>query len=195
MIQPNFLELESKVRRALEMIDRNPGLRSSVSYGERLRSGLALFRQKNVETDLLYTSWRTLRGQQMKAFRDLRIELDRTRELCDEHAVDGFPTRRIVYTDEQELLEMAGDATAAIRGDIDTWPWIRATIDTIDSRIARAAELKRQEKTLYAEYTVRVKERVTAYDLLLAAFRQYLGDARTDASSLADLDSIQLLVR
>src|SRR5699024_7870740 len=104
MIQPNFLDLDWRVRRALDLVQEHPDKASSHAYGKSLDDALKRFRATNSSTDTTYTTWRVVRGKQMTAFRDLRLASDRARALADEHAIDGYPSQRIVYTDEEELI-------------------------------------------------------------------------------------------
>lgn len=180
MIQPNFIELDWRVSRALELADARPDARSSSTYRPLLQASLENFRTMTEETDLTYTRWRTLRGEQMKAFRDLRLESDRTYALCDEHGLDGYPSKRIIYTDEEELMAFVEEAVAYLQANTERWKWIAGAITRLESGRKAAAELKREELAAYRRYTERAKDRIGAYDQLFGLFRDYLRDARGD---------------
>ena len=180
MIQPNFIELDWRVCRALELAEARPDARSSVTYAPLLKASLENFRKMTEETDLTYTRWRSLRGEQMKAFRDLRIESDRTYALCDEHGLDGYPSKRIIYTDEQELMDFTQGAIAYLQANTERWKWVSGAITRLETGRKAAAELKREELAAYRTYTERAKDRIGAYDHLFGLFRDYLRDARGD---------------
>lgn len=180
MIQPNFIELDWRVCRALELADARPDARSSVTYRPLLTASLENFRKMTAETDVTYTRWRTLRGEQMKAFRDLRMESDRTYALCDEHGLDGYPSKRIIYTDEEELMAFVQEAVAYLQENTDRWDWVAGAITRLESGRKAAAELKREELASYQRYTERAKDRIGSYDQLFGLFRDYLRDARGD---------------
>lgn len=180
MIQPNFSDLDSRVRRAIELVAANPDTPSSRAYGTQLQTALRQFRATNKSTDATYTAWRMKRGEQMTAFRDLRVESDRTRALCDEHAIDEYPSQRIVYTDEEELLAFIAEAVAYLKDHVDTWKWVGEQITKLESGVDEAAALKREEKAAYRRYVARAEDRVKTYDNLYATFTGYLRDARND---------------
>lgn len=183
MIQPNFLDLDWRVRRAIDLVEANPDKPSSSAYEERLKTALHQFRATNKDTDQTYTQWRMLRGRQMTAFRDLRLTSDRARALCDEHALDDYPSQRIVYTDEDELIAFVTDAIEYLKQHVDEWKWVGQKITALESGIEGAAQLKLEEKAAFRLYVARAKERVSTYDRLYSTFRSYLSDARNDMSS------------
>lgn len=183
MIQPNFLEIDWRVRRAIELTEARPEALSSRTYQPKLNASLQHFRTMTDDTDQTYNQWRVIRGEQMKAFRDLRIESDRTRALCDEHALDEYPSKRIVYTDEKELLEFVEDAVVYLKANQAEWDWIAGAISRLEGGMSQAAALKTKEKAAYRTYCQRAKERVAAYDHLFGLFRDYIRDARNDVAS------------
>lgn len=193
MIQPNFLDLDWRVRRAIELVQNHPDKASSLAYGVKLSRALDRFRATNTDTDATYTQWRMVRGKQMTAFRDLRLDSDRTRALSDEHAVDGYPTQRIVYTDEEELIAFVQNAIAFLKPHVGEWKWVQDQINTLDTGIVNAAALKREEQAAFRLYTARARERVAAYDDLYALFRSYLRDARNDLASHPKYQEITLV--
>lgn len=193
MIQPNFLDLDWRVRRAIELVQNHPDNASSVAYGVKLQHALERFRATNASTDATYTAWRQMRGKQMTAFRDLRLHSDRTRALCDEHAIDGYPSQRIVYTDEDELIAFVQDAIAFLTPHIGEWKWVQEQINTLDGGISNAANLKREEQAAYRLYCARARERVAAYEDLYALFRSYLRDARNDLGTNPRYEEIRLV--
>jgi len=193
MIQPNFLDLDWRVRRAIELVQNHPNTASSLAYGVKLQGALERFRATNTDTDATYTAWRMKRGKQMTAFRDLRLESDRTRALADEHAVDGYPTQRIVYTDEDELIAFVQSAIAFLKPRVDEWKWVQDQINKLDTGIANAATLKREEQAAFRLYTARAKERVAAYENLYALFKNYLRDAKNDHASDPQYQEIRLV--
>lgn len=192
MIQPNFLDLDWRVRRAIDLIEANPEKPSSRAFGERLQTALSQFRATNKDTDHSYTQWRMLRGRQMTAFRDLRLTSDRARALCDEHALDDYPSQRIVYTDEEELIAFVTDAIDYLKKHVDEWKWVGEKITELESGIAAAEALKIEEKAAFRLYVARAKERVNTYDRLYSTFRSYLRDARNDMASNPDYTEIRL---
>lgn len=192
MIQPNFLDLDWRVRRAIDLIEANPEKPSSRAFAERLQTALRQFRATNKDTDHTYTQWRMLRGRQMTAFRDLRLTSDRARALCDEHALDDYPSQRIVYTDEDELIAFVTDAIDYLKKHVDEWKWVGEKISDLESGIAAAEQLKIEEKAAFRLYVARAKERVNTYDRLFSTFRSYLRDARNDMASNPDYTEIRL---
>lgn len=193
MIQPNFLDLDWRVRRALELVQNHPNKASSQAYGGKLDGALKRFRSTNTSTDATYTEWRMVRGRQMTAFRDLRLQSDRARALCDEHAVDGYPSQRIVYTEEDELIAFVEGAIDFLQEHVDEWKWVSEQITKLQSGIDAAAALKREEKEAFRLYSARARERVGAYEDLYALFRSYLRDARNDFGSNPAYEEIRLV--
>lgn len=193
MIQPNFLDLDWRVRRAIDLVQNHPNKASSLAYSVKLTSALERFRATNASTDATYVAWRQMRGKQMTAFRDLRLHSDRTRALCDEHAIDGYPTQRIVYTDEEELLAFVQHAIQFLTPHINEWKWVQEQINTLDSGISNAANLKREEQAAYRLYCARARARVAAYEDLYALFRSYLRDARNDFGTHPSYEEIRLV--
>lgn len=193
MIQPNFLELDWRVRRAIELTQARPEMTSSRAYSSQLGTLLENFRTKTDETDTTYVSWRATRGEQMKAFRDLRLESDRVRVLCDEHGLDEYPSQRIVYTDEDELMAFIGQAVAYLKAHQGEWDWIPGRISALESGVSSAAALKREEQAKFRRYRERAKDRVASYDLLYGLFRDYLRDARLDVANDPIYQEIRLV--
>lgn len=193
MIQPNFLELDWRVRRAIELTQTRPDTLSSRSYAAKLQASLDNFRTMTDETDHTYTAWRMVRGEQMKAFRDLRLESDRVRALGDEHGLDDYPSQRIVYTDEAELLEFIGRAVAYLQVHVDEWDWISGAISRLEAGVSAAADLKRKEQAAYKRYTERAKDRAGSYDSLFGMLKDYIRDARSDVSSDPIYQEIRLV--
>lgn len=188
MIQPNFLDLAWRVRRSIELTQEHPAAKSSQAYGAHLQKALDIFNDTTESTDLTYNGWRAVRGEQMTAFRDLRLESDRTRALCDEHALDNYPTQRIVYTEEEELIAFIQSAIEYLQEHQEEWSWVPTQIQKLQAGIDGAAALKKKEKDEYKNYVQRAKERVSAYDQLYALFRDFLRDAKND---IADTDTYQ----
>lgn len=192
MTQPNFLELQWKATRALELMDAHPTLASSKMYRERLARALDVFGRATRSTDGTYTDWRTQRGVQMKAFRELRRTSDRLREKADEHALDGYPAEKIVYTDEDDMLGHAERVIAFLTAHQDEWDWISGAISEIKQLADQSRDNKKKEDEIFREYTVRVKERVSAFDNLLATHRNYVHDAHSDARNIEGFGKVTL---
>lgn len=193
MIQPNFLELDWRVRRAVELTAARGDSKSSRTYALPLAAKLDTFRTTNTETDATYNAWRVTRGEQMSAFRDLRLASDAIRALCDEHGLDGYPTQRIVYTDETELLGFIEKAIAYLGTVKDEWPWVAPSIADLQARVGDANARKRDEVARFKRYTERAKERIGAYDNLFGLFREYIRDAKSDVADHEIYKEIRLV--
>ncbi len=192
MTQPNFVELEYKLKSAIAMATASPDLLSSTSYLSHMKDALARFRQANLETDAKYALWRTQRGDRMKAFRELRRESDRIAELCDEHGLDGYPQRRIVYTEEEHMAALVKEAVAFLSSHEGEWGWVDEKMAALEKQLAAADQLKADTAKTYREYTVIVKERVSGYDSCLAVLKSFLSDARRDEKAYGDLTALQV---
>ena len=118
MANPNFLELEWKTRRALDIVAAHEKAESSEDYRSALQTALRRFKRMTRETDSIYRDWRATRGERMKTFRELRRESDRAKDLCDEHALDDYPDQKIAYTEEEHLED--ADAFIALPGGMGT---------------------------------------------------------------------------
>lgn len=193
MIQPNFLELDWRVRRAVELTQAHADSKSSRTYASSLSASLDTFRTTTTDTDATYAAWRVIRGEQMKAFRDLRLASDAIRARCDEHGLDGYPTQRIVYTEESELLSFIDKAIAYLRTVQGEWPWVATSIAELQGLVADGEKLKREEAVRYKRYTERAKDRIAAYDDLFALFREYIRDAKSDVADHEIYKEIRLV--
>lgn len=192
MTQPNFLELRWKASRALELMEANPALRSSAAYRDRLARALEHFDRATRSTDDTYNEWRRQRGVQMKAFRELRRTSDRLRIKADEHALDGYPSEQVVYTEEDHMLGHAERVVAFLSKHENEWDWISDAISEVKQLADQSRDNKKREDAIYKTYTVRVKERVAAYDNLLSTFRNYLSDATSDSRKIDGFGKVTL---
>lgn len=194
MANPNFLELEWKARRAIDIIAESKDKQSSKDYENALRSSVQRFDRVTRLTDDAYRNWREKRGDRMRTFRELRRESDRIKELCDEHALDDYPSQKIDYTEEEHLEQLIDLAIAYLEAHRDEWDWIPGRIANLQSLRKQGDQQQREADDLYENYTVKVKERVTAYDRLLGVLLDYLHDARQDVSDHTLWPRIQLHV-
>lgn len=194
MIQPNFSELEWRLQRAIDLVQSSPEATSSRAYGQRLQASLGSFRRVNVETDVTYNRWRDTRGDQMRAFRQLRRELDRLRELADEHALDEFPQTRITYTDEEELIAFTNEVIAFLTPHGELWKWIPVGIQTLNDGLSAAKALKTREAAEFQKYTLAGKIRVASYDDAFGLYRDFVRDARNDLGHLPAYEPLRLRV-
>lgn len=195
MTEPNFLEIEWKLRRAIGIAESAPATRSSGDYLQILRETVAHFTRITRETDETYIAWRMKRGERMRTFRDLRRMTDRARLLAEEHGLEGFPSDRVVYTDEVVMQAFVEKCAAFLDGHDDEWDWISEKVTDLRREIGVATEQKAAAAELFAVYRVRVKERVAAFDRAKAVLNDYLHDGRLDVSSHEDWEKIQLVAR
>lgn len=195
MANPNFLELEWKVRRALDIIGEQGTLKSSEAYRDSLTDSLERFKRVTKETDDIYRDWRTTRGERMRTFRELRRESDRIKDLCDEHALDDYPDQKIAYTEEEHLEALTDQALTYLEANIDEWDWISDRISNLKALRKTGDTLQAKADKIYQNYTVKVKERVSSYDRLLAVLGNYLDDASMDVSDHENWSKIQLTTR
>jgi hypothetical protein len=192
MANPNFLELEWKTRRALDIVEAHDQAESSVDYRSALQTALRRFKRMTRETDSIYRDWRSTRGERMKTFRELRRESDRAKDLCDEHAMDDYPDQKIAYTEEEHLEELIDMAVEYLEEHKDEWDWISDKISTMKSLRSQGDELQAKAEKLYEQYTVKVKERVASYDHLHSILADYINDASQDVDSHELWPQIQL---
>lgn len=194
MYQPNFLEAETKLQKAVSFCDAHPGLRSSQTYRALLQKTLHAFRFVTRETDELHTRWRLALGDQLRRFKHARLSYDEVVELCDEHGLDDVPRRKIVYTEPDHLKALLSDTIAYLETKESEWDWIPPLILRLKSHLSEAAAQRKATETLYREYTVVVKRRVAAFEDVVAVLKEYLKDSRSEASELEGYGSFQLRI-
>lgn len=194
MYQPNFLEVETRLRRAVAFCDAHPELVSSRDYRGRLQAILQHFMDVTQSTDRLYTSWRLKLGEQLLAFKRARQDWDRIVALCDEHAVDGLPRKPIVYTEFAPLIERLRETVAFLDAHPADWDWMTEMSRRLERAIGEAEELKKQAATIYGDYTVQVKRRVAAWEDAVAILKEYLGDSRLEAKRLDGYRDLEMRI-
>ncbi len=192
MTQPNFLQVATSLKRAVAFCEARPELQSSQRYGEGVREAREHFEHATRETDATYTRWRQLLGEELKEFRDMRLEYDRVMALADEHGYDDAPRRKIVYTERDHLMTLIGETIAWLKGHEGEWDWIAESIGALESHVAEARRRRKMSQVTYEAYTISVKARVAAYDHSVALVREYLRDANSEARGDEALARVQL---
>jgi hypothetical protein len=192
MSQPNFLQVTNALENAVSFCESNAGYRSSRSYAGRLVEVRNLFANATRRTDASYTKWRVVVGEELRQFREIRLEYGRIVELCDEHGYDGVPNKRIVYTEREHLLGLVAELVAWLTPKSSEWEWIPARLSTLKGLVDAADRKRKESQALYIEYTVSVKERVSAYEIAVMTLKEFRRDARADVKSLTELDATDL---
>lgn len=192
MTQPNFLQVATSLKRAVAFCEARPELVSTQRYGEAVREAREHFEHATRETDATYTRWRQLLGEELKEFRDMRLEYDRVMALADEHGYDDAPRRKIVYTERDHLMTLIGETITWLKAHEGEWDWISECIGALESHVAEARRRRKMSQVTYEAYTISVKARVAAYDHSVALVREYLRDANSEARGDQALARVQL---
>lgn len=195
MTTPNYLQVETALKRATAFASSNPELTSTSHYLGLLEEMQARFAAATAETDSVYAGWRLRRGDRMRAFRDMRLEYDRVVELADEHAYDDVPRKKIVYTEEDSLLELIDATCAWLSSKGDEWAWTADKEASLKAQKATAMNLREDCDARFQNYTVVVKYRVAAYADAVALLREYHREAARDARGSEAVDGFSLEVR
>ncbi|TVR04997.1 MAG: hypothetical protein EA398_00720 [Deltaproteobacteria bacterium] len=194
MYQPNFLEVETRLRRAVVFCSTHHELRSSADYRDRLAAVLDHFERTTRATDALHTSWRLKLGEQLLAYKRARLAWDTAVALCDEHGVEGVPRDKIVYTEGDQLVALIEKTIAFLEERRTEWPWVEEKIRVLRSGITESRAVERDADTIFANYRVEVKRRVAAWEDAVALLKEYLRDSRLEASSLAGYRGLELRI-
>jgi hypothetical protein len=192
MSQPNFLQVANALENAVAFCETNELYRSSRSYGLRLKEVRNLFANATRRTDATYTRWRLVVGEELKQFREIRLEYGNIVSLCDEHGYDGVPNKRIVYTEREHLLALVAEMVSWLTPKSSEWEWIPTRLSTLKVLVDGADRKRKESQALYVEYTTSVKERVSAYEIAVMTLKEFRRDARADVKSLSELASTDL---
>lgn len=192
MTQPNFLQVQNSLDRAVEFVESHPDLESSGLYGPALGELRAAFLDRTTRNDELYTRWRVLLGEQGCASRDVKLEYDSVLELADEHAYDDAPKRPIVYSDEEQLFPLVRETINWLAAKGDQWEWIAKKITALEELIEEAKRRRKISENARIEFTVDVKRRISVYDSAVALLREYLKDAKRDGSAYDSFAAVTL---
>lgn len=192
MTQPNFLQVQTSLDRAVAFVDAHPGLSSSERYGDALRAMRARFFAQTKATDERYTEWRGLRAAENTQYRDVKRLYDEVVELADEHGYDDVPRQRVVYTDEEHLNRLVDATIAWIDSKDGEWDWLGEKRAEFLRRRAEAESRRAAHAEVFHAYTVEVKRRVTAYDDAVALIREYLTDAAREGRQFESFAGLQL---
>ena len=190
MTQPNFLQVERSLRTALTFVGEHPGLISSKAYEAQLTSTLDRFVSATKSTDDDYNAWRRLLGQQMLSFKTIRLVFAEVRELCDEHAYDDVPMRRVFYTEAEDVLGLLAEIVDYLEGKVGEWDWIAKKRERLIELRDEATGRQKEAERRYQAYTITVKARVDGYQKAVGLVREYVKDARGDAAGIAGFGEI-----
>jgi hypothetical protein len=193
MTQPNFLQVERALTGSLAFVAANPNRISSVQYGSALSEMHARWLAATEETDLMYSDWRTVRGDRMRQFRRIRVVYDQVLELADEHAYDDAPTRKIVYTEEEDLLALVDDTLAWLDSKGTEWDWVTERAMQLRTLRAEAVELRKTSEAKFQKYSIIVKYRVAAYGDAVSLLREYLRELHADPGSAEGAPELDVL--
>ncbi|MFT6400384.1 MAG: hypothetical protein ACJAYU_005155 [Bradymonadia bacterium] len=192
MTQPNFLQVQNSLDRAVEFVKAHPDLESSRLYGEGIEEMQAVFGACTTRNDVLYTKWRVLLGLQGGAARDVKLEYDRVLELADEHAYDDAPKRPIVYSDEEQLLPLVRETIAWLAAKGEQWEWTAKKIASLEELLEDASRRRKISDDARIEFTADVKRRIGAYDASVALIREYLKDAKREGEAYESFAALKL---
>ncbi len=192
MTQPNFLQVQNSLDRAVEFVQAHPDLESSRLYGEGLQDMQAAFTDRTTRNDELYTQWRVLLGHQGGAARDVKLEYDRVLELADEHAYDDAPERPIVYSDEEQLFPLVREVIAWLNAKGDQWEWTGKKATSLGELLEEASRRRKISDDARVQFTVDVKRRIGAYDSAVALLREYLKDAKREGAAYESFAAVKL---
>lgn len=193
MTQPNFLQVTNALSASVAFARANPDRMSTAHYRELLEQMQARWAAATKETDTVYTEWRVLRGDRMRAFRKLRVAYDRVLELADEHAYDDVPTRQIVYTEEDDLLALIDDTVAWLDGKGDEWEWLAEQASLLRASRASCVELRKDSEAKFRKYSIIVKVRVAAYGDAVSLVREYLREIDSEPGTASDAPVLDVL--
>lgn len=181
MSQPNFLQVERSLRAAVAWCSSHAGAPSAQAYGSSLVAMEKAFASVRVETNASYTLWRSRYGEELRAFRRLRLAIEASRELADEHALDGCPTRSILYTERAEIHALAAETIAFLSPASAQWPWVESQCAEMRRQIAQSEADRTAAEAAYATYTNAVKRRVGIYAESVALLKEFLAESPADA--------------
>lgn len=181
MSQPNFLQVERSLSAAVAWCTTHNGAPSAKAYGASLVAMQRAFDEVRLETNATYTSWRSRYGEELRAFKRLRLAIEATRELADEHAIDGCPERSILYTERAEIHALAHETIAFLAPHASQWSWIARQSDEMTRSMAQSDADKAAAEAAYATYTVSVKRRVGIYAEAVALLNEFLEESKADA--------------
>lgn len=191
MSQPNFLQIRTSLARAIALCRETPALRSSAHYLPRLERALSSFDDATRRTDATYTAWRELVGLELKAFRTARLDWDRVVALCDEHALDGVPTRRLAYTERDLILALLDETATFLEARATSWEWVPTWAARLRGHIDAAHQARRRSEDRYLEYTEFVKSRITAFEDARSLITEYVRDAAADHRGTPALEPVR----
>jgi hypothetical protein len=194
MTQPNFLQVANSLQNAITFCGANPGYRAASSYAAQLSAMASTFEEATRQTDARYTRWRQRVGEELLRLREIRMELQRIAELADEHGYT-LPTRRILYTERDDLLRVVNETTQALTPHSSDWEWIPARLSALKQLVELHDRKLREAGLLYTEYTVAIKQRVSAYEVAVRLIEEFCRDARSDVRQASELDAVSLEVR
>lgn len=181
MSQPNFLQVERSLHAAVAWCTSHPGAPSAQAYGASLAVMERAFDEVRVATNATYTLWRSRYGEELRAFRRLRLAIESSRELADEHALDGCPTRSILYTERAEILGLANETIAFLKPAAGQWPWVETQCAEMQQQMAQSEADRAAAEAAYATYTQSVKRRVGIYAEAVALLKAFLAESPADA--------------
>lgn len=195
MTTPNYLQVETALKRAVAFASDHPELTSTPHYQPLLEEMCVRFEAATAETDKVYSEWRLRRGDRMRAFRDMRLEYDRVVELADEHAYDDVPRRKIVYTEEDSLIGLIDATCEWLLSKGDEWAWTREREAALRAHKAKAESLREDCDARFQNYSIVVKYRVAAYADSVALLREYHREAKRDAGRSSGVEGFSLEIR
>jgi hypothetical protein len=129
----------------------------------------------------------------MRHFRRIRVAYDRVLELADEHAYDDAPTRKIVYTEEDDLLALIADTVAWLESKREEWDWPGEQAALLQTLVAEAVELRKTAEAKFQKYSIIVKYRVAAYGDAVSLLREYLRELHADPGSAEGAPELDVL--
>lgn len=176
MQPPNFLQVTNGLRAALT-IASGPSAGPMVGYRDRIADVSEAFARATEATDRSYTQWRRHVGEELRQLRRVRVELERTAELCLEHGLDDVPRHPIVYTERDHLLGLAAKVSAYLGAHASEWAWVSGTAERLGQLCAESTAATRTSAVSLANYQVAVQSRVAAYGAGVALLRELVRDA------------------
>lgn len=177
MQQPNYLQVTNGLSAALSLASQPANSDAIGIFREKIAAVLAEFEHANTATDRSYLHWRWCVGNELQHFRGIRLALGDLAARCDEHGIDGFPRRQIVYTEREHVFAVADSMVEFLRDRGADWSWTLAGREQLHAMCEAARGAQKESDVSLARYRVAVGARVKAYGDSVALLRELVRDA------------------
>lgn len=175
MSNVNFNELQVCLDDCLAYCKKYPERQHVRELEARLIRADQEFKQGIATSDRKFTKWRNESGDEMLQWKHLANQLSALqRKLASVNAV-GFPSRRVMYWDE-ELLEIAVlEMLAYLRTRVDVIPFAQEQLDNLERRLDSCKSEDDDSERALKSYTRHVAMRADGMRMAtdnIAAFRR-----------------------